>query len=697
MALVADVEAIKGQKRRQIQNKFSSVEDVTSRSSGQKNLLLAFVIILLMVSTLTTLTLLDSIPERRVSILSQRELQQLLRGQRPSVTTKDSQDAVLAGVFASLSETDDHDSVIQPVAEAPSTTELPKQHHHNSLKGEPTDSRLTPHMSESLLCESHGVLRWVPVMSRLAQSLEPMDDRSLPPYQVEKDTPKMAEVAKGRLSRGPSEKFLERVITDKVKRDGKASGKYPPEWLENFTEAELAESEARSVEWAEEVREAMRHVWKGYKKAAWGEDEIAPETGRPGRRWCNAAVTMLDSLSTLKIMGLEEEFDEATEWIKNNLEFDTPRGLHSFFEITIRVLGGLLSAHSLSGRQVFLDKAREAADHMMTGFSQSAGCPHPRIDLGTGHSSGNGWMSGFILAEVGTIQLEFRYLTEQTGDHKYAEAADKCQDFIFKAAGSQGLVPYELASDRPMFTGSVISLGAMGDSYFEYLLKVWLQSNKTEEKHLDYWVKTMTEVEKMIFTTDAGLTFVGELRSGSPRYRMEHLTCFIGGNLMLGARTLPRERVDPRWEKWARDITETCHQMYARSKTGLGPEVAEFNMHAAKGEDLHYKTADAHYILRPEVIESIFYMHYFTGDPKYRVWAHEMMSALNKHAKVEYGYSAVYNINEIPAKTKNEQESFFTAETLKYLYLTLAPRHVLNLDEYVLNTEAHPLKIVKQQ
>ncbi|EER01687.1 mannosyl-oligosaccharide alpha-1,2-mannosidase, putative [Perkinsus marinus ATCC 50983] len=123
-------------------------------------------------------------------------------------------------------------------------------------------------------------------------------------------------------------------------------------------------------------------------------------------------------------------------------------------------------------------------------------------------------MSGFILAEVGTLQLEFRYLSEHTGDHKYAEAVDKCQESIFQAAGKQGLVPYELASDRPMFTGELISFGAMGDSYFEYLLKVWLQSGKREKKHLDFWTKAMTEIERMIFRTAGGLTFIGELRGG---------------------------------------------------------------------------------------------------------------------------------------------------------------------------------------
>jgi hypothetical protein len=102
-------------------------------------------------------------------------------------------------------------------------------------------------------------------------------------------------------------------------------------------------------------------------------------------------------------------------------------------------------------------------------------------------------------------------------------------------------------------------------------------------------------------------------------------------------------------------------------------------------------------MLRPEAVESWYYLHYFTGDPKYREWAHDYLVAMNTHAKAKYGYSTVRNINEIPARQTGFCESFVMAETLKYLYLIMSDRKALDLSKYVLNTEAHPLLIHRDE
>merc|ERR1719362_2791936 len=98
-------------------------------------------------------------------------------------------------------------------------------------------------------------------------------------------------------------------------------------------------------------------------------------------------------------------------------------------------------------------------------------------------------------------------------------------------------------------------------------------------------------------------------------------------------------------------------------------------------------------ILRPEALESMYYMHYYTGDPKYRQWAHEIFESFNRHAKVRWGYSAIADVRKIPVKHKDSMESFWIAETLKYLYLIFSPVNTLDLSEFVLNTEAHPLRM----
>eukprot|EP00971_Amphidinium_carterae_P066769 1322143-Amphidinium_carterae.1 len=102
--------------------------------------------------------------------------------------------------------------------------------------------------------------------------------------------------------------------------------------------------------------------------------------------------------------------------------------------------------------------------------------------------------------------------------------------------------------------------------------------------------------------------------------------------LVLGARTLPAEEVDPRWEQIASGIAHTCYEMYRRSPTGLGPEYAVFQP-TKTSDDMSFPKDGSHNLLRPEAIEALYYMHYYTRDPKYRVWAAEMFHAFNKHAK----------------------------------------------------------------
>merc|ERR1711974_240863 len=99
----------------------------------------------------------------------------------------------------------------------------------------------------------------------------------------------------------------------------------------------------------------------------------------------------------------------------------------------------------------------------------------------------------------------------------------------------------------------------------------------------------------------------------------------------------------------------------------------------------------AHNLLRPEAVESLYYMHYYTGDPKYRQWGHKIFTAFMKHSKVKYGFSAIRDVRSVNSVHSDGMESFWLAETLKYMYLLFAPRNALNLEEFVLNTEAHPL------
>ncbi|RKO86494.1 glycoside hydrolase, partial [Blyttiomyces helicus] len=106
-----------------------------------------------------------------------------------------------------------------------------------------------------------------------------------------------------------------------------------------------------------------------------------------------------------------------------------------------------------------------------------------------------------------------------------------------------------------------------------------------------------------------------------------------------------------------------------------------------------FSPTEARNPLRPEVIESIFYMHRLTHNPKYRIWAMQIAKNINAHLRLPTGFSGTANVNYLPTPLEDQQESFFLAETLKYLFLIFADDDFLPLDKFVINTEAHPLGV----
>merc|ERR1719382_1804276 len=121
-------------------------------------------------------------------------------------------------------------------------------------------------------------------------------------------------------------------------------------------------------------------------------------------------MTIIDSLTTLWLMGLGTEFEQAFEFVKKELDFDKADTEVSVFELVIRGVGGLLGAHALSGRQVFLDRALELGDRLLPAFNSTSRLPWPKWNIARGRgerSSGE----PTILSEAGSVQLEFRSLS----------------------------------------------------------------------------------------------------------------------------------------------------------------------------------------------------------------------------------------------------------------------------------------------
>uniref|UniRef100_A0AAQ4PSX2 alpha-1,2-Mannosidase n=1 Tax=Gasterosteus aculeatus aculeatus TaxID=481459 RepID=A0AAQ4PSX2_GASAC len=449
-----------------------------------------------------------------------------------------------------------------------------------------------------------------------------------------------------------------------------------------------------TVDRLEAVCDAFRHAWKGYKDYAWGHDELRP-ISRSFGEWFGLGLTLIDSLDTMWILGLKEEFAEARDWVEKELSFDKNVDVN-LFETTIRVLGGLLSTFHLTGDRLFLEKAKDLGSRLMPAFKTPSKIPFSDVNIGKGTAHPPRWTSDSTLAEVTSIQLEFRELSRLTQDPQYQEVVNEVMKLVHKLPGKQdGLVPMFINTNTGQFTHKgVFTLGARADSYYEYLLKQWIQGGKTEDDLLEDYLQAVDGVRKHLVrqTGPSKLTFVGELSHSRFNPKMDHLVCFLPGTLALGAHNgLPGDHMD-----LAVQLMETCHQMYKQMETGLSPEIVHFNLQANDGNDVVVKPADRHNLLRPETVESLFYMYRFTKDTKYRDWGWEILQSFNNYTKVPGGgYTSINNVRDpLNPGPRDKMESFFLGETLKYFYLLFSDDpELLSLDKYVFNTEAHVLPI----
>jgi len=176
---------------------------------------------------------------------------------------------------------------------------------------------------------------------------------------------------------------------------------------------------------------------------------------------------IIDALDTMMLMNLTTEVARARTWIEHSLNWDQDKEV-SLFETTIRMLGGLLSAHYLSGHDdLYLEKAVDLADRLLGGFESPTRIPYASVNLKkrTGvKSHADGGSS--TTAEVSTVQLEFKYLAKLTGETLYWETAEKVMEALESNKAQDGLVPIFVSPETGLYTTDEIRLGSRGDSYY---------------------------------------------------------------------------------------------------------------------------------------------------------------------------------------------------------------------------------------
>lgn len=389
----------------------------------------------------------------------------------------------------------------------------------------------------------------------------------------------------------------------------------------------------------QQVVDAFSESWEAYRKKAWGMDEFHPISGN-GRNFGDAGFSstanptgwiIVDALDTLMLMNQTSYVEEARDWIINKLDFDQNKEVN-LFETTIRTFGGLLSAYYLSGGDhVYLLKASDLAERLIYAFNSSSGIPYASVNLRS-HDTVNGDMGRSSTAEVSTVQLEFKYLSHLLNRSDYWEKAEKVIEKLVENKPADGLAPIFISPESGHFIGQEIRLGSRGDSYYEYLLKQYLQTGKTETMYREIYDYAMDGVKNHLvsYSKPNSLLFIGELPNGvngalSPK--MDHLVCFLGGNLVLGA-TEGKTYKSAKKLGWSyrqesdfqigKELTRSCMETYLFTASGLAPEIVYFNTDQHKSEDIIIKSLDGHNLQRPETVESLYILWKITGDEKYR-------------------------------------------------------------------------------
>lgn len=488
-----------------------------------------------------------------------------------------------------------------------------------------------------------------------------------------------------------------------------------------------------AIEWdarREKVKDVFKTSWAAYEKYAWGYDEYHP-LSKNGRQMVPGGMgwIIVDALDTLMLMNMTTELTKAREWMSTSLSYDKDHDINTF-ETTIRMLGGLLSAHYLSdefpnmapvkdklGADIYLEKAVDLADRLSYAYTSKSGIPFASINpykrAGIASHADGGASS---TAEATTTQLEMKYLSKLTGEPIYWEKAEKVMQVVDDLGAKDGLLPIFLDPTRGTFHGNNIRLGSRGDSYYEYLIKQYLQTSQDEVIYLDMWDQALIGIYKHLvtYTKHANLTIIGERPNGLEGAlfpKMDHLVCFMPGTIALAAtngKPLKEAKKTSMWHaphetdmEFAKELMKTCWGMYKATKTGLAPEIAHFHLHdpplmgseqvgfeapnstgddlpndpdAAWRKDFDIHANDRHNLQRPETVESLFYMWRITGDVKYREWGWEMFESFAQHTAMpdDSGFGSIKDVESVPTSGRDNMESFwFVSFSVHFLFCQL--------------------------
>ncbi|XP_069686401.1 ER degradation-enhancing alpha-mannosidase-like protein 3 [Periplaneta americana] len=456
--------------------------------------------------------------------------------------------------------------------------------------------------------------------------------------------------------------------------------------------AQAMTSEERE-ELKEEARDMFYHAYRAYMENAYPADELMPLScsGRwrgtePSRgdiddTLGNFSLTLIDTLDTLVVLGDLEEFEHAVKLVLRDVSFDNDV-IVSVFETNIRVLGGLLSGHILADylqqragimrwyRGELLQVARDLGYRLLPAFNTTTGIPHARINLRFGLKSPKLESSReTCTACAGTMILEMAALSRLTGEPIFEEKAHRAMDELWKMRHrSSDLMGTVLNIHSGDWVRRDSGVGAGIDSYYEYCLKAYILLG--DERYLGRFNKHYSAVMKYISQGPMLLDVHMHRPHTNSRNFMDALLAFWPGLQVLKGDIKP-----------AVETHEMLYQVMQRHNFIPEAFTTDFQVHWGQ------------HPLRPEFLESTYFLYRATTDPYYLEVGRNVLRSLQKYARVPCGYAAVKDVRT--GMHEDRMDSFVLAETFKYLFLLFADPVdlVLDLDEFLFTTEAHLLPL----
>jgi mannosidase alpha-like ER degradation enhancer 2 len=375
-------------------------------------------------------------------------------------------------------------------------------------------------------------------------------------------------------------------------------------------------------------------------------------------------ITPVDALDTMLLMGLNKEAEEARKLIVEKLSFNRDLSVKNF-EITIRLLGGLLSSYQMTGDKRLLQLADDLGKRLVPAFQSRTGMPYTFVNLKSGKPSG----ARSNPAEIGTLVLEFGTLSKLTGKNLYFEVARNALGQLFRRRSELGLVGEEIDVETGEWVSRESHVGGGIDSYYEYLLKCSRLFG--DEECGAMWAKSLGALNKYLADERPTGLWYGQADMATGRRTATQfgaLHAFFPAVLALGG---DLER--------ARKLQASCNRMWELK--GIEPDLLDYES---------MRIVDGEYPLRPEIIESAYVLHRLTHDAAYLEMGRTYFRAIVRRCRTEAGTTVLKNV--ATGEKGDLMPSYYLAETLKYLYLLFAPDATLDLNEVVFTTEAHPLR-----